>query len=123
MSFLLTDATIADDNRTRLAALGEDYGALARTLARRGVDIEAMTARAAAFRVAVPSWGVGTGGTRFGRFPGPGEPQERLREGGRLRRHPGPDAASRRRSRSTSRGTGPMIPPRFGSGRPTAASR
>ena len=26
------------------------------------------------FEVAVPSWGVGTGGTRFARFPGPGEP-------------------------------------------------
>ncbi len=76
MSFLLTDATIADDNRRRLAALGEDYGALGRTLARRGADIEALVASAAAFRVAVPSWGVGTGGTRFGRFPGPGEPRD-----------------------------------------------
>jgi L-rhamnose isomerase/sugar isomerase len=28
-----------------------------------------------AFRVSVPSWGVGTGGTRFARFPGPGEPR------------------------------------------------
>ena len=28
-----------------------------------------------AFRVAVPSWGVGTGGTRFARFAGPGEPR------------------------------------------------
>jgi L-rhamnose isomerase/sugar isomerase len=75
MSFDLTDATIAEDNRSRLAALDEDYDALARTLARRGADIERLTARAAAFRVAVPSWGVGTGGTRFGRFPGPGEPR------------------------------------------------
>ena len=31
---------------------------------------------AQAFRVAVPSWGVGTGGTRFARFPGPGEPRD-----------------------------------------------
>ena len=31
--------------------------------------------RALAFRVSVPSWGVGTGGTRFARFPGPGEPR------------------------------------------------
>jgi L-rhamnose isomerase/sugar isomerase len=29
-----------------------------------------------AFRVAIPSWGVGTGGTRFGRFPQPGEPRD-----------------------------------------------
>jgi L-rhamnose isomerase/sugar isomerase len=34
-----------------------------------------MTERAMAFRVAVPSWGVGTGGTRFARFAGPGEPR------------------------------------------------
>ena len=27
------------------------------------------------FRVAVPSWGVGTGGTRFARFPIGGEPR------------------------------------------------
>ena len=27
------------------------------------------------FAVAVPSWALGTGGTRFGRFPGPGEPR------------------------------------------------
>lgn len=29
-----------------------------------------------AFAVAIPSWGVGTGGTRFARFPGPGEPRD-----------------------------------------------
>ncbi len=35
-----------------------------------------MKAKVAAFGVAVPSWGVGTGGTRFARFPGPGEPRD-----------------------------------------------
>jgi L-rhamnose isomerase / sugar isomerase len=34
-----------------------------------------MTERAMAYSVAVPTWGVGTGGTRFARFPGPGEPR------------------------------------------------
>ena len=33
-------------------------------------------AKVAAFAVAVPSWGVGTGGTRFARFPGTGEPRD-----------------------------------------------
>ena len=42
---------------------------------RRGIAIEAMTERAMDFAVAVPTWGVGTGGTRFARFPGPGEPR------------------------------------------------
>ena len=32
--------------------------------------------KVAAFAVAVPSWGVGTGGTRFARFPGAGEPRD-----------------------------------------------
>src|SRR5688500_12401742 len=27
------------------------------------------------FQVAMPSWALGTGGTRFGRFPGGGEPR------------------------------------------------
>ena len=32
--------------------------------------------KVAAFAVAIPSWGVGTGGTRFARFPGAGEPRD-----------------------------------------------
>ena len=32
--------------------------------------------KVSAFHVAIPSWGVGTGGTRFARFPGPGEPRD-----------------------------------------------
>ena len=62
-------------NAPRARALAEDYDALGSRLARAGVDIDAVTARVAAFTVAVPSWGVGTGGTRFARFPGPGEPR------------------------------------------------
>ncbi len=52
-----------------------DYAALGEKLARRGVSIDAVTRQVAGFSVAVPSWGVGTGGTRFARFPGPGEPR------------------------------------------------
>ena len=33
----------------------------------------------------MPSWGVGTGGTRFARFPGKGEPRDILRKAGGLR--------------------------------------
>jgi L-rhamnose isomerase / sugar isomerase len=66
---------IASQNAARLPALEEDYGHLSLQLARRGLDAERLTARAMAFRVAVPSWGVGTGGTRFARFPMAGEPR------------------------------------------------
>ncbi len=66
---------IQSQNAARTADLSADYDALAARLARRGVDIETLTARAAGFGVAVPSWGTGTGGTRFARFPGAGEPR------------------------------------------------
>ena len=66
------------DNAARRATLDEDYAHLERQLERRHVDIKALVARATAFRVAIPSWGVGTGGTRFARFPGPGEPRTLL---------------------------------------------
>ncbi|MFN8831055.1 MAG: L-rhamnose catabolism isomerase [Labrys sp. (in: a-proteobacteria)] len=66
---------IDEHNRARRDALSADYEALALRLARRGVHIEDLTQRVMAFTVAVPSWGVGTGGTRFARFPGVGEPR------------------------------------------------
>ena len=75
MSFPLTDERIAQDNQRRRAALDEDYAHLGEQLARRGIAIEMLTDLAMAFRVAVPSWALVTGGTRFGRFPAPGEPQ------------------------------------------------
>lgn len=68
--------TIVDaDNAARAKALRTDYDALGDRLARRGIDIGAVKARIARYGVAVPSWGVGTGGTRFARFPGAGEPR------------------------------------------------
>jgi len=75
MTFRISADFVAERNRSDAPALAEDYAALSRQLARRGIDIEAVTAKVAAFAVAVPTWGVGTGGTRFARFPGPGEPR------------------------------------------------
>lgn len=37
-------------------------------------NVEAIIKKLIDFQVAIPSWALGTGGTRFGRFPGPGEP-------------------------------------------------
>ncbi len=65
---------ITRHNSSRIAALRDDYGALARTLERRGLAIEAIKARAARLELATPSWGTGVGGTRFARFPMAGEP-------------------------------------------------
>lgn len=72
----MIDKTLIEaENAARHAALLADYEALGAKLARSGVDIETLTARAMGFGVAVPSWGTGTGGTRFARFPGAGEPR------------------------------------------------
>lgn len=66
---------VAAENDRREAAHRSDFQALGEKLARSSIDIESVTAKVAEFFVAVPSWGVGTGGTRFARFPGQGEPR------------------------------------------------
>ena len=66
---------VDEHNKTHLSALDADYTALAEHLLRTGIDINTVTQRAGEFGVAIPSWGVGTGGTRFARFPGVGEPR------------------------------------------------
>lgn len=72
---MIEQTVIEAQNAQHEPALRADYDALGDHLARRGMDIEALTARVAGYGVAIPSWGVGTGGTRFARFPGEGEPR------------------------------------------------
>lgn len=43
-------------------------------LSQKGWDIESLLEKIAKFQVAIPSWALGTGGTRFGRFSLGGEP-------------------------------------------------
>ncbi len=38
-------------------------------------EVASIMEKLAAFQIAIPSWALGTGGTRFGRFPGGGEPR------------------------------------------------
>ena len=73
---LIAAAVVEKDNAAREAGLKRDYQHLGEQLARRDVEIDRIKEKVAAFGVAVPSWGVGTGGTRFARFPGPGEPRD-----------------------------------------------
>lgn len=44
-------------------------------IAAETANIEAIIEKLVAFQVAIPSWALGTGGTRFGRFSGGGEPR------------------------------------------------
>ena len=75
MTQQINTGLIADHNAQAAARVNLDYETLGEQLARRGVDIAVLKAEVAKFAVAVPSWGVGTGGTRFARFPGLGEPR------------------------------------------------
>ncbi|HEY5806351.1 MAG TPA: hypothetical protein VIT67_00195, partial [Povalibacter sp.] len=74
VTFIHTHA-IEESNARLHADLEHDYARLGEVLTRSGVEIDAITTAVAAFEVAIPSWGVGSGGTRFARFPMPGEPR------------------------------------------------
>ena len=71
----LTDA-IERQRRDEAAAHEADFAHVATKLARRGVDAQAVVARLSNLRIAVPSWALGAGGTRFGRFTQAGEPRD-----------------------------------------------
>ncbi|ASY61687.1 L-rhamnose isomerase [Sinorhizobium sojae CCBAU 05684] len=75
MTVMISTSLIEAENARRHEELKRDYEGLGDRLARRGIDIDAIRKKVAAYGVAVPSWGVGTGGTRFARFPGLGEPR------------------------------------------------
>jgi L-rhamnose isomerase/sugar isomerase len=62
-------------NQPLLAEHEGELQSLVERLDHRGMDAEAIIDTLAAFSVAAPSWAVGTGGTRFGRFPIGGEPR------------------------------------------------
>ena len=74
MSLISKDQILAH-NATVKRHADTDYEYLGEQLARRNLDIDSIKQQVAAFGVAIPSWGVGTGGTRFARFPGQGEPR------------------------------------------------
>ncbi len=75
MGIRIDQELIHSHNKAREDSLSAGFNALGEQLQRRGVDIDAITDSAQRFAVAIPSWGVGTGGTRFARFPGVGEPR------------------------------------------------
>src|SRR6516165_1375875 len=73
--FEIDNGFVDEQNSKLRPSLDTDYDYLAEKLRRKNINVDDVTSRAQAFAVAVPSWGVGTGGTRFARFPGPGEPR------------------------------------------------
>ena len=62
-------------NSSLISELNHDFEYLSKKFQTQNVNIEKIKNKLKNFQVAVPTWGVGTGGTRFARFPGIGEPQ------------------------------------------------
>jgi L-rhamnose isomerase/sugar isomerase len=65
---------VSDLNKKQQIALSDDYQYLADKLTKNNVDVQDVVSKLAKFQVAIPSWALGAGGTRFGRFSYHGEP-------------------------------------------------
>lgn len=61
---------IQEHNKTNAAAHKRAYECIAPGIN----DLDGVLKKLVAFQIAIPSWALGTGGTRFGRFGGGGEP-------------------------------------------------
>lgn len=65
---------IESHNAKRLARHETSFRIMEEQLAMDGNDVTGLLDCLVEFQVAIPSWALGTGGTRFGRFPQGGEP-------------------------------------------------
>jgi len=66
----ISKSTIEEQNHLVMAAHRLRFESLAAVVP----NAETILQKLMAFQVAIPSWALGTGGTRFGRFSGGGEP-------------------------------------------------
>jgi L-rhamnose isomerase/sugar isomerase len=65
---------LLDINNSSINSHKDNYNFLANQLTNKGYNVESIVSRLAEFQVAIPSWALGAGGTRFGRFSFFGEP-------------------------------------------------
>ena len=72
---MLSADQLHDLNQPGLALHQRQLDYLTDLLGQRGLAAPAVIAQLGAFQVAIPSWALGTGGTRFGRFSAGGEPR------------------------------------------------
>jgi L-rhamnose isomerase/sugar isomerase len=73
---MILDKTLLDQHNSQQEGRHQQkFQALKRELEDEGHKVAAIVDKLAAFQIAIPSWALGTGGTRFGRFAGGGEPR------------------------------------------------
>ncbi|SMO48941.1 TIM barrel protein [Fodinibius sediminis] len=84
---IITPQHIHEHNQKAKEEHAASFSALAGQLDGKGMAVEDLVNKVASFQVAIPSWALGTGGTRFGRFPMGGEPgslEEKIEDVGLL---------------------------------------
>ena len=65
---------LLDFNNLSINSHKDNYNFLANQLTNKGYNVDSIVSKLAEFQVAIPSWALGAGGTRFGRFSFYGEP-------------------------------------------------
>lgn len=70
----IQEEQIQIENQKDLASHVESLDFLSNKLTKKNYDVNAIISKLAEFQVAIPSWALGAGGTRFGRFGFYGEP-------------------------------------------------
>ncbi|WP_298767207.1 sugar isomerase [uncultured Polaribacter sp.] len=70
----INQSEISDFNQKVVKDHKENFDFLANKLTNKGKDVNSIVDKLAAFQIAIPSWALGAGGTRFGRFSFYGEP-------------------------------------------------
>lgn len=83
----ITKEQLDSSNQEKIKAHQDQFRFLADQLENKGVDVEKTLQKIQDFQVAIPSWALGAGGTRFGRFSYGGEPgtlEEKIKDIGIL---------------------------------------
>lgn len=71
----LSNHQIQDINQARIKDHKNSFDHVSSILSKKGIDIPDLIEKLKAFQIAIPSWALGQGGTRFGRFSIGGEPR------------------------------------------------
>ena len=72
---MLTEETINLINQSCEKQHSQEFESLAEKLTQEGIDVKTLLGQLEKFQIAVPSWALGAGGTRFGRFTFGGAPR------------------------------------------------
>ena len=67
----ISKQVIQEHNQRHITVHKKQFDFIAETVN----DLTEVMQKLIAFQIAIPSWALGSGGTRFGRFPGGGEPR------------------------------------------------